>query len=49
MARKNPYFREGKWWFFDETEDVYGPFETEQDAKESLDHYINFYLKGRQD
>jgi len=35
----------GGWYFYDETwADQYGPFETEEKAREELDKYMKFIL-----
>lgn len=48
MASENPYYGEYKgqvgWWWFDETEDLYGPYETEDKAKTDLQKYIKEML-----
>lgn len=36
----NPYQREGKWYFFDETEQEHGPYETKKQAEWELDWYV---------
>lgn len=39
---KNPFQcnLSGDWFFFDETEDVNGPYDTEEEAKAALDEYV---------
>lgn len=41
----NPYTRNGKWFFYDETGDEYGPFPSERKATRELlryCHYLNY-------
>ncbi len=50
---KNPYEENGEWFFYDETYESYGPYETEKEAKYQLDRYCRiqlgppYYSKGQ--
>ena len=45
-GRPNPYEEDGKWWFYDETEEAHGPYETEEYAKRQLDAYVKLLSDG---
>lgn len=44
--RKNPYEENGKWWFYDETGDVHGPYRSEARANRNLTAYCCWLDKG---
>lgn len=41
---RNPYDREGKWYWSDETEMEYGPLDTKEAAEAQLKDYCEKYL-----
>jgi hypothetical protein len=45
----NPYERDGKWWFYDETGCEYGPYRDEATASLELKHYCEIYLQAVRD
>ena len=44
---KNPYLNKDGWYWYDETYDMYGPYKTEEEAKNDLDRYIKEMLQER--
>lgn len=40
------HYRDGKWYFRDETTDEYGPYETQKEASFELDKYVLSVLEG---
>lgn len=42
----NPYFDKGAWYWYDETGDVYGPYDLEEEAKTMLTLYCKSELEG---
>ena len=40
----NPYEKDGKWWWYDETQLDYGPYDTEEEALLVLKEYCEKYL-----
>ena len=49
QEKNEPVFQkeDGSWWFYDETWiDTYGPYKTEDEAKEKLRYYIKIQLGG---
>ena len=43
------YERDGKWYWFDETFDEYGPYDTQQKAYLDMIIYVSNELKKKQD
>lgn len=45
-----PYVREedGKWWWFDVSYKLYGPYETEEEANIDYEYYVRFELMDGQ-
>ena len=48
MFNRNPYERApGQWYWWDETSQDHGPFETEAEAKKNLDDYCYWLETGK--
>lgn len=42
MSENPVHEHEGKWWFWDETSDRQGPFDSKEEAKRGLNKYIKW-------
>jgi hypothetical protein len=42
--RKNPFCKDGKWYWYDETEQLSEPYDTEEDARVALRSYLDLSL-----
>lgn len=40
----NPWYNGPGWYFYDETEQMNGPFDTDEKAKAALKHYVKHEL-----
>jgi len=51
MPEQDPvHFREGKWWFWDETwANEIGPHTTEAEARVALDRYVRYLATGKEE
>lgn len=43
-SHPNPYMENGKWYWYDETESLSDPYETEEEARKALDRYVSTNL-----
>ncbi len=39
-VKPNPYFKDGKWYWYDETEYLSEPYSTKEEAQKDLDEYV---------
>lgn len=43
-ACKNPYCKDGKWYWYDEAEQLSEPYDTEEEARTALQIYVKSFL-----
>lgn len=45
---KNPYVKNGEWFWFDESYNEYGPYESKEEANIELTYYCETQLKPKE-
>jgi len=45
ITATNPFCKNGKWYWYDETEDLSQPYETKESAESALRIYIKYFLE----